>query len=240
MKKIFTLTTTILLSVSLFALAPEAKLTINNNSNSNVTVTIDGINYTAYSNSDKRTDIIINNVSMGRHSVKVYQQVYNRNILSIIFNSNRQQLIYNANIVVRPQYATDITINRSGDVYVSQVLMARDFDGHNYRYDDWGKGNRYHQAMDARSFDQLKYSISKTYNKSNKLFIAKQAIASSYFTANQVSEIVWLFNSKRSKLDIAKFSYANTIDKQNYNVVSNALGYNTSRNKLARFINSSR
>lgn len=241
MKKFFTLATMLLLSVSLFAFGPQARLTVSNNSRLKVTVSVDGRNYVAQRGADNGTDIIINDLNNGSHNIKIYQQESRGN--SGFFGNKRDRLIYNDNIYVKPQYRTDFTINNFGRVVVNEQMTDYRNNGKNDNwqrgdhYNDGGWGNNnYHQAMDGRSFDQLQYLINRTNYENNKVIVAKQAIAGNYFTAAQISNLMQLFSFEGSRLDIAKFSFDYTTDKQNYFVVNDALAYNSSKNELARYL----
>lgn len=267
MKRFFTLSTMLFLSVSLFATAPQAKLTVSNNSKSKVTVSVDGQNYIAERGSGNGTDIIINDLRAGNHNIRIYQQDKSRSWWG---NRNSDKLIYNDNILVRPRYRTDITINRNSRVSINEQLTGRgygnqngwDDDNHNGNWNstkndhngnwnnnnngnngNWNKGGRgdnYRQAMDGRSFDQLKYLINRSSFDNDKLNVAKQAVSANYFSSSQVKEMMQLFSFESGKLDLAKYSYPYTLDKQNYFVVNEALSYNSSRAELARFLQQQR
>ncbi|MEO7048219.1 MAG: DUF4476 domain-containing protein [Ferruginibacter sp.] len=265
MKRFFTLSTMLFLSVSLFAAAPQAKLTVSNNSKSKVTVSVDGQNYFAERGSQNGTDIIISDLRSGNHNIRIYQQDNSRNWWG---NRNSDKLIYNDNIVVRPHYRTDITINRNSRVSINEQLTGRDYgnqngwdnddrnsnwnkndhngnwnnnnNSNNGNWNNGGRGDNYRQAMDGRSFDQLKYLINRTSYDNDKLNVAKQAVSANYFNASQIKEMMLLLSYEGNKLDLAKYGYTYTLDKQNYFVVNDALGYNSSRAELARFLQQQR
>jgi hypothetical protein len=254
-KRFFTLSTMLFLSVSLFAAAPHARLTVSNNSKSEVTVSVDGQNYIAERGAQNGTDIIINDLRAGNHNIRIYQQ---DNSCGWWGNRNSDKLIYIDNILVRPQYRTDITINRNSRVSINEQLTGRGYgsqnrwdnddqngnwnsnnNGNNGNWNNGGREDNYRQGMDGRSFDQLKYLINRTSYDNDKLNVAKQAVSANYFNASQVKEMMQLLSYEGNKLDLAKYSYAYTLDNQNYFVVNDALGYNSSR-ELARFLQQQR
>ncbi|MBS1756386.1 MAG: DUF4476 domain-containing protein [Bacteroidetes bacterium] len=248
MKKFFTLSVMLLFTGLLFAERPSAKLTISNNSKSRVTVSVDGQNYIAERGAQNGIDIFISDLRAGYHSVKIYQQ---DNWGGWWGDRNMNKMIYNENLLLKPQCRTDIIIGKHNKVSINEQLTGwgnGNNDGnwdkddnrggwhHNGQWNNGSRDNNYRQPMDGRSFDQLKYLINRTYSDNDKLNVAKQAISLNYFNAWQIKEMMQLLNFEGNKLDLAKYGYAYTLDRQNYYQVNDALGYNSSRVELARFI----
>lgn len=77
------------------------------------------------------------------------------------------------------------------------------------------------------SFDSEKMTTAQTIMKAKKCF-----------TAAQVRELVKLFSFSKSKMDMAKFSYDYTSDKDNYFVVADAFTFAGDKEELFRFIDS--
>ncbi len=69
-----------------------------------------------------------------------------------------------------------------------------------------------------------------------KLSTAQEIIASNCLLASQVMEFCNLFKSEKSKLAFAKYAYRYTIDRKNYSEVNKALGLETSKKELSKFI----
>lgn len=241
MKKIFTLAAALVLSVSLFAYPPQTRLTISTNSKYKVSVIIDGntYNYTKDANNDD--ELIVNDLQGGYHTVKIYQQNNNRSKWGNFYNRNRQ-VLFEGNVYVKPQYHTDISINRFGKAFIDEKLITAGYEDedNDNRYNNNGNRNydnsRFAQAMDGRAFEQFKQTIDIAPSDNSKLAIAKQIIAVNYFTSAQVRDLVQLFSYENSKLDIAKYSYTYTLDKGNYFVVNDALAYAGSKEELARYL----
>lgn len=148
------------------------------------------------------------------------------------------QLVYSSNIYVKPQYHVDITINRFGKALVDEQLISAGF------YDDedddwWGNdqpGSYGNQAMDARSFDQLKQTLSKEGFTSTRMSIAKSVIPNNYYTTAQVKELLDLFSFDNSKMELARLAYDYTIDKGNYYILADAFSFSSSKDELMKFI----
>jgi hypothetical protein len=110
----------------------------------------------------------------------------------------------------------------------------------NYPNNGYGNPVTYpsYYGMSAESFTALKNSINAQSFDSSKLNVAKQGIGSNNLTAAQVKELVALFGYDSSKLEIAKFAYGRTVDRNNYYQVSDAFTYSSSVDELTRYINS--
>lgn len=245
MKQFFTLISAMLLTISLFAQSDESarrssysysKLSITTMSNTPVKVVIDGISYNKRGNDN---DLLINDIKPGNHSIKIYQQ---KNFRSGNGNrvNNNMQLIYERNLYVKARYHIDISINRFGRAFIDEKQMNdtyyATYDDNDYNDTGWDNNQNYSTTMNSRSFDQFKETLRNESFDNSKLVLAKQTIASNYFSAAQVKELVQLFSYENSKLDIAKYSYKYTVDKNNYFTINDAFSYSSSKEELARFI----
>lgn len=94
----------------------------------------------------------------------------------------------------------------------------------------------YSPVMSAGSFSALLNMISSSSFDSSKQTLAKQAIASNWFTSAQVCEMLKLFTFESSKLAVAKSAYSKTIDKSNYFMVNNAFTFESSIEELDSYI----
>jgi len=91
-------------------------------------------------------------------------------------------------------------------------------------------------GMHPQNFQQLIATISSASFDSNKRNIAKQGIASNGVSAQQVLDIIRLFSFESSRLEIAKFAYPYTVDKNNYYIVNNGFSFSSSIDQLNRSI----
>lgn len=91
-------------------------------------------------------------------------------------------------------------------------------------------------GMHSQTFQQLLAAINSTPFDSNRRNMAKQAISSNGVSSQQVLEIIRRMSFESTRLDIAKFAYAYTVDPQNYFIVNNGFSFNSSINQLNRFI----
>jgi hypothetical protein len=95
-------------------------------------------------------------------------------------------------------------------------------------------------GMDASSFQSAKNSISSKTFEDSKITTAKQALKSNCMTSAQIKEVMGLFTYEESKLDFAKFAYSYCVDPQNYYLVNDAFGFETSIEELDSYIQSTR
>ncbi len=244
MKRTFTLIAALIFSLSLFAQTNQAqgrpgsyqsRLTVSTIAKYPVKLVIDGRTYNDRSNRDN--DIVIRDIRPGYHTIKIYQQKNNGFSVRRLPNNN-PQLVYSGNLYIKPQYHVDITINRFGKAYIDEMAINAGY----YNDDDdndhnWNNNDHYNmQPMNATAFEQFRQTVSNSSFEDTKLAIAKQTIDANYFTSAQVTNILQLFNYESGRLEIAKYAYKKSTDKTNYFLVSNALTYSSSKEELARYL----
>jgi hypothetical protein len=117
-----------------------------------------------------------------------------------------------------------------------QCGTGNGYGNNGYGNNGWNNAPVYY-GMSASNFDALKNTIRNQSFDSSKLTVAQQAVASNYLTAAQVAELVQLFSFESSKVDIAKYAYSRTVDRNNYYLVSNAFTYSSSIDELSGYIN---
>lgn len=90
--------------------------------------------------------------------------------------------------------------------------------------------------MNQNSFNQLVRILGQEHFDSNRLIIAKQAVASNNMSVNQVSILLDKFTFDNAKLEFAKVAYRNTIDKENYFMINNKFTFSSSVDELNNYI----
>jgi hypothetical protein len=244
MKLIFTFFTVLFFTVVAAAQGrfQSSQVSISTIGNMATRVMIDGNKYKVSGN-----ELVIKNLRMGTHTVKVYQLKAGRrgNQNNGYGNNNdNYQLVYNGNITLRQQYSIDIMINRFGKAFVDEQVTTQGYYNDDDD-DDWGNNNNWNNnnnnspvytAMDAQSFEQFKQTIKNEMSDDTKLKISKQYMTSNYFTAAQVKDLLSLFFFEANKLELAKFAYKYTIDKNNYFVVNNSFSFSSSKEELMNYI----
>ncbi len=125
--------------------------------------------------------------------------------------------------------------NNNGNHYGNDCGNSSGYQNNNYGY-----GNYYPPVIYGMSqidFSALKNSVNAQSFDSSKLTIAKQGVANNNLTSAQVKELLGLFTFESSKLDLAKFAYGHTIDRNNYYQVNDAFTFSSSVDELSGYIN---
>ena len=236
MKKISTLLFSSLFSLSLLAY-DGSRLSISTTSNnSDLKIEVDGRRFNMRDNS-----ITLSNLNEGHHSVKIFKE-RRKNGNGFGFG-RRQEVVYSSSVYLKRGYHLDITVNRFGKVLVDERRMDRNDEWYNEDEDEYnghnggsGWDNGYGNVMSNREFESVKEQIRKEWFENNRLTSAKTIIDKNNFTSQQAKEMVLLFGFENNKLEIAKYAYRKTVDKQNYFVVNDAFTFSSSKDELARFI----
>ena len=143
MKKIFTLFSTVLLSIAVFAAAPKAKtmLTIQSQTRGDMRVVIDGRRFEPNSNFMR-----LQGLQAGYHTVTIYREKSGG-----VFNmlGKRYERIFSSSITVRPRTNLVLTVDRFGRT----SLKEQRFDGWN-NGNGKGNGNGRNNRYDDRNFDR--------------------------------------------------------------------------------------
>lgn len=233
MKKISTLLLSSLFSLSLLAYDGNRLSVSAFSSSMDLKIEIDGRKMIMQDNS-----ITLSNIAEGSHSVRIYKEK-KRNGFGA---ARKADIIYAGTVFVKRGFHTDITVNRFGKVFIDESRLNRNggyeqeenFEDNGF----WESG--YGNVMSNRDFDLVKEQIRKEWFETNRITSAKVIIDKSNFTTQQVKELMLLFTFENNRLEIAKYAYRKTVDKQNYYLLDDALTFNSSRDDLARFIRQSR
>lgn len=73
-----------------------------------------------------------------------------------------------------------------------------------------------YRVMSNRDFSEFKKFIADRTFESTKLDMTKSVIDNNLFTTDQVREILSWFVFESNKLDLAKYTFKNTVDRNNY------------------------
>ena len=128
MKKIFTLVSSLFLTIALFAAdRPKSMLTIKSvDQNSDIKVIIDGRRFEPNDNYMR-----IRDMRPGYHSIKIYRE---RNFGIFTIFGQRYDVVFNNSLLIKPQGNTMISIDRLGRAQVVENRMGR---GYDWNDKDW-------------------------------------------------------------------------------------------------------
>lgn len=199
-------------------------------------------------------EVRINNLNPGNYRIQIYENRQGRDWDNRDRNdrdrddrsgrgwgSNRNgNLIYNANLTIRQGMHVDIVVNRFGRVFVDEQPVSN-------RWDDdvnggWNGGgwnnNGWQQGMDATTFERLREAVRRESFDEKRISTIKTVLPNSGTTSAQVRELMQLMSFEQNKLELAKYAYRFTVDRDNYFTVNDVLSFANSRNELNRFIRS--
>jgi hypothetical protein len=94
------------------------------------------------------------------------------------------------------------------------------------------------QGMNEPQFQNLKATVQKMNFESSRLTVIKQAVSVNYVTSRQVAELMSLMSFESGKLDVAKFAFSHTVDRENYYIVNDQFWFESSIMELNRYITS--
>ena len=90
--------------------------------------------------------------------------------------------------------------------------------------------------INQNRFDHMLSTIENQDFASSKKRIAKQIISANCIVTSQLQRILELFNFESDKLEMAKFAYDYTYDIENYYTINNVFDFESSIEKLDKFI----
>jgi Domain of unknown function (DUF4476) len=246
MKKIFTLLFASLFSLSLLAF-DGSRLSISApGTSTELKVEIDGRKFSMQNNA-----ITVGYLAEGYHDVKIYRdRKRSRNAGGDRSNNGfgfdrRTEIIYSNSVYLKRGFHFDITVNRFGKVLADERRIDRNDEWYNdedeyYDNDNSGWNGGRGNVMTGREFETVKESLRKEWFENNRITSVKTIADKSNFTTQQVKELMLLFTFENNRLEVAKYAYRKTVDKQNYFQLNDALTFNSSKEELARFIRESR
>ncbi len=85
-------------------------------------------------------------------------------------------------------------------------------------------------------FNSLKKDINSRNFESSNMDVLKDALDKNIFSSDQVRELLGYFTFENSKLEIAKYAYKNTCDKNNYFKLFDAFTFDSSVQELKNYI----
>jgi len=99
--------------------------------------------------------------------------------------------------------------------------------------------NIYRTPMSNASFTSLYDNVRNTWGLGAKMSRLTDIFntETNYFTVAQAKQLIQLVSSESNRLELAKLSYNNITDPQNFNLMYDVLASQSSRNELASYVN---
>ena len=218
-KALFTL---VFFSISMLAVAqPGSILNLNVFGNSYFTVQLD---QQFFQVPDRFYSI--RDVAPGSHFLRVYR------LTNRMYGSVAKE-VFSGYIQIPANSNMNATIERYGRLNITSLQpLFTNYSSYQYA----PVHSNFPMAMSASDFTQLKNLIRSKHFDSTRQEIAQQALRQNYLNSGQVSELISLMTFESTKLDLAKFAYSKTIDKQNYHLTYSAFSFESSINELIQFM----
>lgn len=241
MKKIATLVIAVFLLTAVSRAFPgAATLTVSANIRNDAYLMVDGQTYRFNQNS-----VTLENLFPGFHTVKVFRMGREGRWN----HANSGQIIYSGTIQMRAGFYTDIMINRFGRALIDQQpINAASYDEPNSWQDQHPDGydadhsdgsyNGMIRPMRNSSFEQLLQMARNEAFDNTRMRVMKTAIDANYFNTDQIRIMMKLFTFDNHKLELAKYCYNRSVNKNDYYLLGNELTFSSSKESLMRFIDS--
>lgn len=222
MKKLFTTLVILSLAVVVQAAHPlQSALAITSVDGSLLTVSIDRAPF-----SNSSTNIYTDGLRAGNHYIKVMRLA-----------GHPRHPVY------RTVYAGYVFIPEASEVMAEvnrnrfRITGSRPFDYAPQVYED---PHYYPQHLrcevDDYEFNQMIQSLGNYNFESTRMTVAKQLINNNYFNSRQVGRLMQQMTFESSKLELAKYAYSKTLDKNNYFLVNDQFSFESSIAELADYI----
>lgn len=239
MNRIFTLTLLALIIFMSRVTAQEGRLTITNLSLSDVLVVID----------DKRCDdgnsnLTIRSLPAGDHILRISALMKGAQPIGANFSGNGERVLFKDTITIKPHYDVDILINRFEKVTIDELLVSdqryrnelNDRYNDKWLFEDEYTGDGLHLPISRGAFYTLKQMMESQFTGAEGVKLAKEAISQNYVTAMQVKQLVDLVFRADDALELAKYAYAKTLNKNEFFVVYSSFSRKSAREELSQFI----
>ena len=251
MKKIFTMIVFLLLLWSQAIAQGFSEIVLKTKHNTPLKVIIDG---QLVSTNSPLVDI--KNVPSGYHSLKVFRPVN-------LYYGYNEEALFMGNIFLPENTITKALVKNHKIMIVEQTALIPEPQNVVYNYmpnhnayvpPAYGCNNPPHTIcqiqepvyeepvvepfpMSDKDFADLKNAINNEWFSDGKLIVFKQAVnAGNLFTSNQVAELIGLYDFSSEQIKVAKLAYKNTLDKEKYYKVFNALQWTSAKQELNNYI----
>ena len=187
-------------------------------------------------NRDNNGSVVITDETYSNSSDVHIDIDLNANGGGVNINTPDGDVSLNANVDINGGNVTyDEQIEDNTNVYVEDNMQEP-----TYQMPGYNGEIGCHWPIENRDFMRMKQTIENADFSADKLRIAKQIVDANCLTAQQVKEIVALFDFESGKLDFAKYAYTHTFDISNYYIINDAFDFSSSIKKLDDYINTVR
>lgn len=135
-----------------------------------------------------------------------------------------------------PQHNRSYGISEWDDIWNNNYINRN----HNNRGANNHDRGGYVESMEMipQEFNRLLRTLNEESFEKNKSSMISTAAQHNYFTAQQITELLGTLSFESNKLELAKELYGVCVDQRNYYLVSEALNFSSSKQKLNEYISS--
>jgi len=192
-------------------------LTVSINGNKNLQVSFDGKDFNLSNSSilGNKTTIVLNNLEIGQHTLQITRTDLNT------MRSDRISAPFN----LRNNYEMLININNNGSLELIENLKAG-ISGNQVAVNNADFNLLLKNVKAQRSASARRNTISAAFNNT-----------STYFTTNQVVQLLQLINAENFRLQLSKLSYRSVTDRSNFYQVYELLNSQAGKDDLVAYVN---
>jgi len=192
-------------------------LTVSINGNKNLQVSFDGKDFNLSNSSilGNKTTIVLNNLEIGQHTLQITRTDLNT------MRSDRISAPFN----LRNNYEMLININNNGSLELIENLKAG-ISGNQVAVNNADFNLLLKNVKAQRSASARRNTISAAFNNT-----------STYFTTNQVVQLLQLINAENFRLQLSKLSYRSVTDRSNFYQVYELLNSQAGKDELVAYVN---
>jgi hypothetical protein len=163
--------------------------------NSNFTATVNNLNYSQQTN-----EIEVSGLPGGSHYIKIMKQASP--------GANWNSVVFEGYVKIPDNCSVYASVDETGNFMMYKKLYC-DKPVIEHHDDQYG-------IMNSRDFADFKKLINDRTFETTKFDMTKSVIDNNYFSVDQVREILSWFVFENNKLELAKYAFKNTVDRNNY------------------------
>ena len=202
-------------------------LKIELNDHSPLTVAIDNRDYKKVG-----TSLTFNDLPPGRHYLRVYEYKEYRD-----GTGGNAKLVYTGSVRIKKNTYTHCVVNPStAEMMVTTHEMV--MDNRPVSTPNNPSNKEISGTLSGKEIDALANEIQSKVTDTDKMKLLQLRLANKTYTTTQVRIMLPWFHFEESRLELAKWAYANTVDKNNYRNISSDFDYETSVKELESFLSS--
>lgn len=246
MKTIFTLLLSTLISLTTFA-EHNTRLTITSVGTDKLYAEVDGRRYVL-----DGTTLSLRGIEPGYHQIIVYRDRKKSNNRWWDFGkgaNRRSEIFFDKRVYLKENYHFDVLVNRFGKVFIDEQRTEGKGVAYGYDEDERKPGrdqstdrrdhrfdNQPERIMKENEFNDALAILRREWFENTRMSKARLMIDQNYFTSRQVKDICLLFTFENNRLELARYAYGKTVDRENYDLVNEVFSNNSNKKELAQYI----